>query len=506
MAAGLGYALTVSKPRRPVGVADLPHLIAAGVRCFSIASDEEARAIEAIEDAMEGTDREVHVWSGASGVDRSGRATSLAELLPELRRAAPRDLWVLTDATTWLRDPALARAFRELSSQPGDAVFIFLHAAAAPDVPFPECLAIALPRPTAAQIHEAATRAGIFERASASARWLDANAARGLAVACVGLGVRQALHMLRFALTRAHGSLEAALDTLRGLKTHHLAGDSLLETVETIPPGEIGGLDNLKSWVQSRALALHPEARAAGIPTPKGLLVVGVQGCGKSLAARACGALLGLDVVRLDVGRLFTSALGGSEAQLQETLALVERLAPVVLWIDEIDKSLSHGRAGASDGGTADRVMATLLTWLQDRTAPVFLAATANAIERLPPELVRRGRLDETFFVGLPDADTRARILRVHLCEVPRRMLDAVPPLADPVSNFEALARDAEGFSGAELEAALVEARLRAFSRGEPLSAEDLATALRATVPLSTSHTEQLAALERWATHRARRA
>jgi SpoVK/Ycf46/Vps4 family AAA+-type ATPase len=198
--------------------------------------------------------------------------------------------------------------------------------------------------------------------------------------------------------------------------------------------------------------------------------------------------------------------VGQSEANLRATLALVERLAPVVLWLDEIDKGLAGSEGAHSDAGTAARVVGGLLTWLQERQEPVFVAATANRVDTLPPELLRRGRLDEIFFVDLPDAEQREAILQVHLEHVPRRRLGRVPPCADPWPAFAAVIRTAEGFSGAEIEAALVEARLDAFADGRPLAADDLRRAVAATVPLSRTRAESIAALRAWAAERARRA
>ena len=269
---------------------------------------------------------------------------------------------------------------------------------------------------------------------------------------------------------------------------------------------ELGGLDGYKSWLDRRSLAFAPEARDVAIPTPKGVLLIGVQGCGKSLAARGTADRLGLPLFRLEPGRLFQSALGGSEAQLEHNLSTVERLAPVVLWIDELEKGLAGVGAGASDGGTASRVIGRLLTWLQERTSPVFVVATANDPSALPPELLRRGRLDETFFVDLPDADARAAILEIHLRTRPGRELGTLPPLDGDPAEYATLARSAEGFSGAELEAALIEARLEAFAEHRPLNPEDLRRALASTVPLSQTRRESIEALRTWARDRARRA
>jgi SpoVK/Ycf46/Vps4 family AAA+-type ATPase len=236
------------------------------------------------------------------------------------------------------------------------------------------------------------------------------------------------------------------------------------------------------------------------------MLLVGVQGCGKSLAARVAAHVLDLPLLRFDPGRLFGSTLGETEGRLRRVLAAADRLAPVVLWLDELDKGLAGSDGAASDAGTTARMVGALLTWLQERRRPVFVVATANRVQDLPPELVRRGRLDEVFFVDLPDADARERITTIHLEEAPLRRYGSVPPLADAREAFTRLARSAEGWSGAELEAALVEARLDAFAQGRPLAAADFAAALASSVPLSRTYAEDIAALRAWAHTRARHA
>nr|WP_255216780.1 AAA family ATPase [Pseudenhygromyxa sp. WMMC2535] len=332
---------------------------------------------------------------------------------------------------------------------------------------------------------------------------LRANEA-ALARAGVGLELARFDRLIAEAALACPPQAAALLEFIARHKPDALAHDGLLEPTHSVPAAELGGLDRYRSWLARRALALAPAARDAGIPAPRGVLLVGVQGCGKSLAARASADLLGLALVRLDLGRLFGGTVGESEANLRRVTATVERMAPVVLWVDEIDKGLAGVEGGRSDAGTAARVVGALLTWLQEREQAVFVVATANRVAGLPPELLRRGRLDELFFVDLPDADQRAQILAIHLEAKAMRELGVAPPLADPRARYLELARAADGYSGAELEAALIEARLAAFARGEPLAAADLEAALAEAVPLSRSHAEAIASLRAWAEGRAR--
>ncbi|MBL9106969.1 MAG: AAA family ATPase [Myxococcales bacterium] len=327
-----------------------------------------------------------------------------------------------------------------------------------------------------------------------------------LARLALGLPAHAARRLLREAVLAGGGDLDRAAAHLAAGKAAALHRGALLELADPAPPSALGGLADMKRWLDRRALALHPSARAAAIPDPRGVLLVGVQGCGKSLAARVCAGQLGLPLVRLEPGRLFGGTVGESEANLRRALAAADRLAPVVLWIDEIDKGLLGSDGAASDAGTAARVLGGLLFWLQERARPVFVVATANRVDGLPPELLRRGRLDEIFFVDLPDPDERAAILAIHLLDLPARQLGRAPALADPAPAFLALARGADGFSGAELAGALVEARLDAFAEARPLAAADLARALAVTVPLSRSRAPALTDLRAWAATYARKA
>lgn len=272
--------------------------------------------------------------------------------------------------------------------------------------------------------------------------------------------------------------------------------------LEYLGPSEslesLGGLQSLKRWLNQRACAFGAEAREYGLPSPKGLLLLGIQGCGKSLSAKAIAAAWQLPLLRFDIGRMFGSYVGSSEENVRRAIAVAESVSPAILWIDEIDKAFAGGQnSGASDGGTAARVFGTLLTWLAEKSAPVFVVATANSIEHLPPELLRKGRFDEIFFVDLPTPGERAEILAVHL---DRRGRDSRH------FDTQSLAEAAEGFSGAELEQAVISGMFEAFATNEPLSTEHIARAIAETVPLARTMQEQIQRLRDWAGGRARAA
>ncbi len=258
----------------------------------------------------------------------------------------------------------------------------------------------------------------------------------------------------------------------------------------------VGGLAALKDWLEKRSLAFSKEARDFGLPPPKGILMLGVQGCGKSLCAKAVSSLWQLPLLRFDMGRMFNSLVGSSEENVRKAVAVAESVAPAILWVDEIDKAFAGSQgSGSSDGGTTARVFGTFLTWLSEKTSPVFVVATANDISHLPPELMRKGRMDEIFFVDLPGQAERAQIFAIHLARRQR---------APENFDLPVLAENSKEFSGAEIEEAIISAMYDAFYAGREVETVDLLKALQETVPLARTMDEQINRLRSWASGRAR--
>jgi len=253
---------------------------------------------------------------------------------------------------------------------------------------------------------------------------------------------------------------------------------------ETESFAHVAGLDNLKAWLALRREAL---TQASGRDRPKGILLLGVQGSGKSLAAKAVAGFFGLPLLRLDFGTLYNKFFGETERNLRNSLKQAELMTPCVLWMDEIEKGIA---TGSSDNATSKRVLGTLLTWMSENKRPVFLVATSNDISELPPELLRKGRLDEVFFVDLPDGPTRREIFRIHL---EKRSLDPA------LFAIDQLAARAEGFTGAEIEEAVVSARYLAASRAQSVCTEDIAASIDRTFPISVLRAESIDALRTWA-------
>jgi len=262
-------------------------------------------------------------------------------------------------------------------------------------------------------------------------------------------------------------------------------------------PADIGGLDNLKGWLRLRRDGFTKRARDFGIESPRGVLMLGVQGCGKSLCAKVVAADWGMPLLRLDPGVLYQKFIGESESQLRQALRQAEAMAPVVLWIDEIEKAFASASAESADGGLSKRMFGTLLAWMQDHRQPIFIVATANDVSALPPELLRKGRFDEVFFVDLPNAKARKTILGIHL-----RRRDRDPAAFD----LAALAAATEGFSGAEIEQAIKSGLYAAFRKNEPLTDAHLLTEIGKTRPLSVVARERIEALRAWAKDRCVRA
>lgn len=258
----------------------------------------------------------------------------------------------------------------------------------------------------------------------------------------------------------------------------------------------VGGMDLLKDWMQKRTTSFTDRAREFGLPEPRGVLLIGVQGCGKSLSAKAVGAQWRLPLLRLDIGKVFAGLVGASEENMRKALRVAESVAPCILWLDELEKGLSGLQSsGSSDGGTTARVFSTFLTWLQEKTVPVFVVSTANQVEALPPELLRKGRFDEIFFIDLPASAEREEIFRIHLRKRKR----------DPAGfDLDRLAAATPGFSGAEIEQLIIEALYDAFDSGQDITTDGILKGVQETVPLSMTMREKIAYLRDWASTRAR--
>ncbi|MGD0552799.1 MAG: AAA family ATPase [Sedimentisphaerales bacterium] len=316
----------------------------------------------------------------------------------------------------------------------------------------------------------------------------------------LGLTVSEAENVLAKTLVEHRSLGEKSIKVINGEKKQIIRKSGLLEYYDAeVDLASVGGLDALKKWLVKRAAGFTDQARQFGLPSPKGVLLLGVQGCGKSLMAKTISNTWQLPLLRFDVGKVFGSLVGSSEQNIRRAIKVAESVAPVVFWVDEIDKAFrgSRGSGSSTDSGTSARVFGTFLTWLSEKDKPVFVVATANDVSALPPELLRKGRFDEIFFVDLPAFAERKAIFEIHL---KKRRID--PALFD----IDAISRASAGYSGAEIEEAVISAMFDMFYEKQNMTTERLLESVRQTVPLSKTMSEDIDALRKWAEGRARQA
>jgi ATP-dependent 26S proteasome regulatory subunit len=474
-----------------------------------VVTPEEQRALQEIETLAQEQRKRVLLWSATVGLvnpatpdreDASRRDPLM--LLKTILEDKEAGLWVLRDFHPFLKDAVVVRRLRELAFALGSSAKTVILLGPVLKIPpelEKEVTVVDYDLPTSAQVQVQIE--GILAKLRESKRVdasLDKRQQARLVQACLGLTASEVDNALAKSVVQAGGMLgSSAVEAVTAEKKQIIRKSGLLEYYDNTELIEsVGGLETLKEWLRKRVRAFTDDARAFGLPAPKGILLVGVQGCGKSLIARSVANMWRLPLLRLDAGRLFASLVGSSEDNLRQAIKTAESIAPAVLWVDEIEKGFSGvGSSNVSDAGTAARVFGSFVTWLQEKQMPVFVVATANNISNLPPELVRKGRFDEIFFVDLPSAAERTAIWRIHLTKRNR----------DPGQfDLTTLAMASEGLSGAEIEQAVIAGLYEAFDAGRPLNLNDLLDVLNDTVPLSTMMSEELNALREWAKQRAR--
>lgn len=464
---------------------------------------EEDEALQLVRDASMSSRGRLVIWTVLSGVydgilDRPNPIPDTTAPLAGLNHLAFNDdasIACLVDIAPHLEEPRVLRAFRdlivEMRRRHGTAVLID-HSPALPDVVRAHAVEfeIGLPdtdeleqivRQTVRQVHKGAPLEVDVSRDDFQAMLRNLR----------GLTRRQAAEVVRD-IALEDGRIDASdIDEIIRLKREMVAAGGLLEFVRApTSMAEIGGLDRLKSWLHVRRGALDAsEDEIATIDVPRGVLLLGVQGAGKSLCAKAIATAWQRPLLRMDVGALYDKYIGESERRLRDTLHQAEVMAPVILWIDEIEKAFAGAASQSNDGGLSRRMFGALLTWMQEHRSSVFLVATANDIEALPPELLRKGRFDEIFFVDLPGEASRAAILGIHLG---KRGLNA--------GSFDTgrLIEASAGFSGAEIEQAIIAARHEARANNRAVTTESLVRVLETSPPLSVTMAEKVAELRAW--------
>lgn len=476
-----------------------------------IVTPEEERALVEIEALAKEQKKHLLFWSGTTGVINPAKPETIdaskkdpLTLLNTILDDKGQCIWVLRDLHPYLRNESVVRRLREVSfglKTSNKTVILLGPVLKIPTELEKEVTVLDFNLPSAeqidARIDQVCTKLNGLGKVEVS---LDKRQRGKLVQACLGLTMTEAENALAKAIIQANNRLDGdAIEAVTVEKKQIIRKSGLLEFYDS---GEqmnnIGGLTTLKEWLRKRVRAFGDDARNFGLPEPKGIMLVGVQGCGKSLVAKAVANSWRLPLLRLDVGRLFTSLVGSSEENLRSAIKVAESIAPVVLWVDEIEKGFSGvGSSNVSDAGTAARVFGSFITWLQEKNAPVFVIATANDVSQLPPELVRKGRFDEIFFVDLPTLTDRNEIWKIHLARRNRAPNDF---------DTQTLAMASDGLSGAEIEQAVIAGLYEAFDKNRPLVMDDLLSVLQETIPLSRMMEEEIGGLREWARQRARQA
>lgn len=485
---------------------ELSVLIQAQYPLIYLVTSEEERAEQAISlIAQLRPQRRIFVWTVTHGIVEYGQPRSVTQhntVSPEaaiewvIRQREP-GIFIFKDLHPFIEAPVTTRWLRDaIASFKGTqkAIILMSPMQQVPPELEKEVVVLDFPLPDLTELNLVLDRQMEQNRG----RRLSTDGREKLLKAALGLTKDEAEKVYRKAQVTAGHLSENEVDVVLSEKKQLIRRNGILEYIEedaTIDA--VGGLDELKRWLKQRSNAFTERAREYGLPQPKGMLILGVPGCGKSLIAKTTSRLWGLPLLRLDMGRVYDgSMVGRSEANLRNALKTAESISPVILFIDELDKAFAGTSGSAdSDGGTSSRIFGSFLTWMQEKTSPVFVMATANRVERLPGEFLRKGRFDEIFFVDLPTAEERKEIFKIHILKRKRDL-----------SRFdlEQLAKIADGFSGAEIEQGLIAAMYDAFAQEREFTQLDIIAAIKATLPLSRTMTEQVTALRDWARQRAR--
>jgi SpoVK/Ycf46/Vps4 family AAA+-type ATPase len=497
--------MTIEHKRSSKG--EIEDLIKARYSLIWITSPEENRVEEALRKLCVEREMRLEVWSITEGFKTLANGQGTRDVkdpmkaIDHVMRAEGRALFVLRDFHPFLKEPAVVRRLRDAATELRKTKKSLLVLSPITKIP-PELeksisAVLDWELPNRLEIEEAARKV-LPNLPAATQQEIESEPTfmERVVEGALGLTLVEAENVFAKSAVRTH---TFDLETILEEKKQIIRKSGLLEYYEHREEfSDVGGMEILKDWLVKRRNAFSSRARDFGLPLPKGILLIGVPGTGKSLTAKAVGALWQMPLLRLDVGKIFGGLVGSSEENIRTVIKTAEAIAPAVLWIDELEKGFSGtASSGQTDGGTTSRVFASFITWLQEKTTPVFVIATANNVHQLPPELLRKGRFDEIFFCDLPDREDRAQILDIHVRKKRR----------DPSKfDMDKLVEATVDFSGAELEQAVVAALYDAFDTGNDLSTEGLLHTLKDIVPLAITMREQIDSMRDWARTRARMA
>ncbi len=473
--------------------------LSAGYSLFYVLCQEEGRLERMLAEASAthyGDDRPLLVWTSAGGFQsREGEMDGMTDPLQAIRHVASvkgEGFFLMKDLPGHFGDtPALVRALRDLDQALAERdVHIFLSH---PQLILPETLKsqvfpVELGMPTEQEILDFLAQAVERKRLPVQSEDWRVQCASAMK----GMTLYEIDHLLRRLVREKQLWIDDAMPEIIEAKSAILMKESCLKYIgNTMDIDHLGGLDNLKEWVQSRKTLFTRQALDSGIPLPKGVLFMGVSGCGKSVAAKVIASNWNLPLVRLDMNLVLSGAFGAPEYAFDRALRVAEQIAPLVLWIDEMENSFGYD-VGASGGNT--NIFSSFLTWMQEKPDAVFVVATANRIEKLPAEVIRKGRFDQLFFLDLPNDQERKMIFRIHIADF------GTDPDTFNLNLFAAATRE---WSGAEIEQAVKAARIRAYTENRPLSQNDIIWNTGRMVPLSRTMGEQIKELRQWAQTRA---
>ncbi|MEM8604468.1 MAG: AAA family ATPase, partial [Cyanobacteria bacterium P01_H01_bin.121] len=483
-------------------VHDLKTLILSFHPAIAIETGEEARVFALLQDATQALNLPLFEWTITRGLLRHPNRQAIAatkepqQLLDQLYNLNLEGVFILKDFTPHLKDATLIRRLREVLqrfTQNHSTLILTGRSLSLPAALSPEVVHYPLQLPSRDELYAALlTVVRSLQKRQQLQIDLNPDTLNAVLNALQGLTLDQARQIVAYAILLDNKLSVDDVQHILDRKRQFLEQDGLLEYY---PPEanqhDLGGFERLQSWLERARAGFTPEAAELNLPAPKGILLVGVQGCGKSLAAKVIARQWQLPLLKLDAGRLYGKYVGESEKNFRRAIALADAMAPAVLWIDELEKSF--GGTGDSDSGVSQRLFGSLLTWMQEKDQAIFLVATANDLSKLPPELLRKGRFDEIFFVDLPVAPERETIFKIHL-----RLRKQDPELF----HLAALVTATEGFSGAEIEQAIITALYQALHIIVPLPPELILAEVKATVPLSVSRKEDIEQLQAYARDR----
>ncbi len=483
----------------------IEYLIRARYPIIYLVTSEEARVENAIKKIALERSKKIFFWSITNGIEIENE-NSIADLREPLKaldyiiKSNVNGIFILRDFHPYLNDPVVIRKLRDVNKVLKTCLKNIILLSSVLKIPpeiEKEVAVLDYDLPSKEELSciidsilrslENPANIEIFNDQKKREKVLDA---------ALGLTAEEAENVFAKSLVQTN---QFDIDIILSEKEQIIRKSGILEFYKTSEEfNDIGGLENLKVWLKKRTLAFSKEARDFGLPQPKGILLIGIPGCGKSLTAKAISSLWKLPLLKLDVGKVFSSLVGSSEENVRRAILTAESIAPSILWLDELEKGFSGVQSsGFSDAGTTARVFGTFLTWLQEKTSSVFVVATSNNISQLPPELLRKGRFDEIFYIDLPNSDEREEIFKIHLNKKHRNL---------SLFDIKTLAKITSGYSGSEIEQIIISALYDAFDCNDELNDKRLTNSIKEMIPMSQTMEEIIGKIREWAKTRARKA